>query len=200
MNGSDLKALLSSSEHYEFAAHAAAAHGIGIGQLSLDLATMLKRKDEVVGQNTKGIEFLFRKNKITWAKGFGTLEPGNVVTVTEGGGAGGSAAGPSGDRLDRRETELHHLEKRRVRLLRRCAALELPNRLLARGSHRDDDHAAHEASAAIGLRAAELEREAVGGFVRELAKARPQRGARVDDAPPFHRRSIDAGERMFLVA
>ena len=57
------KALLTSSEHYEFAGHAAAAHGIGVGQLSLDLATMLKRKDDVVGQNTKGIEFLFRKNR-----------------------------------------------------------------------------------------------------------------------------------------
>src|ERR1051325_3450273 len=39
------KALLTSSEHYEFARHAAAAHGIGVGQLSLDLGTMLKRKD-----------------------------------------------------------------------------------------------------------------------------------------------------------
>ena len=79
------KALLSSSEHYEFAKHAAATHGIGIGQLSLDLAAMLKRKDDVVGQNTKGIEYLFRKHKITWAKGFGTLKPGNVVEVTAGG-------------------------------------------------------------------------------------------------------------------
>ena len=78
------KALLTSSEHYAFAQLAAAAHGIGIGELTLDLATMLKRKDDVVGQNTKGIEFLFRKNKITWAKGFGTLEAGNVVTVTAG--------------------------------------------------------------------------------------------------------------------
>jgi dihydrolipoamide dehydrogenase len=43
---------------------------------------MLKRKDDVVGQNTKGIEFLFRKNKITWAKGRGTLKAGNVVDVT----------------------------------------------------------------------------------------------------------------------
>src|SRR5262245_20751303 len=86
------KALLTSSEHYEFAQQAAAAHGIGVGQLSLDLATMLKRKDDVVGQNTKGIEFLSRKNKITWAKGFGTLEPGNLVTVRAGGGAGGPPA------------------------------------------------------------------------------------------------------------
>ena len=76
------KALLASSEHYEFAQHSAAAHGIGVGQLSLDLGTMLKRKDDVVGQNTKGIEFLFRKNKVTWARGFGTLEAGNVVSVT----------------------------------------------------------------------------------------------------------------------
>jgi dihydrolipoamide dehydrogenase len=83
------KALLTSSEHYEFAQHTAATHGIGVGQLSLDLATMLKRKDDVVGQNTKGIEFLFRKNKITWAKGRGTLKPGNVVDVTSGGGAAG---------------------------------------------------------------------------------------------------------------
>src|SRR6185437_12302643 len=78
------KALLSSSEHYEFAQHAAATHGIGVGQLTLDLQQMLKRKDDVVGQNTKGIEFLFKKNKITWAKGKGTLKPGNVVEVSDG--------------------------------------------------------------------------------------------------------------------
>lgn len=86
------KALLTSSEHYEFAQHAAAAHGIKVGQLSLDLGTMLKRKDDVVGQNTKGIEFLFRKNKITWAKGRGTLKAGNIVEVTTGGDAGGPPA------------------------------------------------------------------------------------------------------------
>jgi dihydrolipoamide dehydrogenase len=78
------KALLSSSEHFEFAQHAAAAHGIKIGGIELDLPTMLKRKDDVVGQNTKGIEFLFRKNKITWAKGKGTLKPGNLVEVSDG--------------------------------------------------------------------------------------------------------------------
>src|SRR5262249_9525707 len=49
-------------------------------------------KDDVVGQNTKGIEFLFRKNKITWAKGRGTLKAGNVVEVTTGGDAGGPPA------------------------------------------------------------------------------------------------------------
>ncbi|CAN5221601.1 dihydrolipoyl dehydrogenase [soil metagenome] len=75
------KALLSSSEHFEFIGQHAAEHGIGVSDVTLDLAKMLKRKDDVVGQNTKGIEFLFRKNKITWAKGFGTLKAGNVVEV-----------------------------------------------------------------------------------------------------------------------
>ena len=76
------KALLHSSEHYEFMQQHAAEHGIGVDGIRLDLAQMLKRKDDVVGQNTKGIEFLFRKNKITWAKGRGTFKTGNVVDVT----------------------------------------------------------------------------------------------------------------------
>ena len=75
------KALLSSSEHFEFMNQHAAEHGIGVDGIRLDLAKMLARKDSVVSQNTKGIEFLFRKNKVTWAKGFGTLRAGNVVEV-----------------------------------------------------------------------------------------------------------------------
>ena len=88
------KALLTSSEHYEFARQHAAEHGIAIanGALSLDLATMLKRKDDVVGQNTRGIEFLFKKNKVTWARGKGALRRGAnglEVTVTPSGAAAG---------------------------------------------------------------------------------------------------------------
>ncbi|MGH7718125.1 MAG: dihydrolipoyl dehydrogenase [Gemmatimonadaceae bacterium] len=75
------KALLESSHHYEFARLHAAEHGITVGEVTLDLATMLARKDSVVSANTKGIEFLFRKNKVTWAKGRGTLEAGTVVRV-----------------------------------------------------------------------------------------------------------------------
>ncbi len=81
------KALLSSSEHFEFARTHAAEHGLVLGDVRLDLARMLKRKDDVVAQNTKGIEFLFRKNKVTWAKGRGVLRAGNTVVVT---GADGS--------------------------------------------------------------------------------------------------------------
>lgn len=75
------KALLQSSEHYEFARTQAADHGVVLGDVGFDLARMLKRKDDVVAANTKGVEFLFRKNKVTWAKGLGTLKPGNVVEV-----------------------------------------------------------------------------------------------------------------------
>src|SRR6266513_5824775 len=78
------KALLSSSEHFEFARLHAAAHGVKLEGVSLDLDTMLKRKDEVVGQNTRGIEFLFKKNKVTWARGKGSLrrmENGLEVSV-----------------------------------------------------------------------------------------------------------------------
>jgi len=76
------KALLTSSEHFEFAKHAAAEHGVVIPTVSIDLAQMMKRKNDVVGSNTKGVEFLFKKNKVTWARGAGTLTPGNVVDVT----------------------------------------------------------------------------------------------------------------------
>src|SRR5688572_16810162 len=75
------KALLQSSEHYEFTRLHAAEHGLRVGDLSLDLGVMQKRKDHVVAQNTKGIEFLFKKNKVTWAKGKGSLKKANVVDV-----------------------------------------------------------------------------------------------------------------------
>ena len=75
------KALLSSSEHYEFAKQHAAEHGVMLSDVKLDLAAMMKRKDDVVGKNTKGIEFLFKKNKVNWVRGKGTLKKGNVVDV-----------------------------------------------------------------------------------------------------------------------
>jgi len=75
------KALLSSSEHYEFARLHAAEHGIQISGIALDLPAMMKRKDAVVGQNTKGVEYLFKKNKVTWTHGRGILRRGNVVDV-----------------------------------------------------------------------------------------------------------------------
>ena len=74
------KALLQSSENYEEAAKHFGDHGINIGSLSLDVAKMLGRKDEVVKQNNDGILFLFKKNKVTFFHGRGSF-----VRAGEGG-------------------------------------------------------------------------------------------------------------------
>lgn len=72
------KALLSASEKYEAANDHFAHMGINV-KASLDLKTMMKFKDEVVEANTKGIDFLFKKNKIDHLKGAGEIiAPGKV--------------------------------------------------------------------------------------------------------------------------
>ncbi|MDJ1496404.1 dihydrolipoyl dehydrogenase [Cytophagaceae bacterium DM2B3-1] len=75
------KALLDSSEHYYNAAHSFAQHGIAIKDMQLDFGQMIKRKEEVVGQMTKGVEFLMNKNKITTYIGFGSFVDKNTVKV-----------------------------------------------------------------------------------------------------------------------
>lgn len=75
------KALLQSSEEFHAASHDFAKHGIIIDKIKLDLARMQANKDEVVGANTKGIEFLFKKNKVTWLKGFGKVTAPYTVDV-----------------------------------------------------------------------------------------------------------------------
>jgi len=75
------KALLHSSEVFEETAHHLAEHGIGVGQVSLDLAKMQARKAEVVSANVKGVEFLFKKNKVTWLKGEGRITAPGTVQV-----------------------------------------------------------------------------------------------------------------------
>jgi len=73
------KALLYSSEEFYKAGHTMAEQGIKIGSVVLDLARMQARKGEVVTANVKGVEFLFRKNKVTWMKGTGRIvAPGKV--------------------------------------------------------------------------------------------------------------------------
>ena len=74
------KALLQSSENFEEASHHYADHGILIDGIKLDLARMQARKGEVVSANVKGVEFLFKKNKVTWLKGAGRIAgPGRVA-------------------------------------------------------------------------------------------------------------------------
>ena len=67
------KALLQSSEHFEHAGHHFADHGIGLKDLSIDVAKMLARKDQVVKQNNDGILYLFKKNKVSFFHGRGSF-------------------------------------------------------------------------------------------------------------------------------
>ncbi|MGA8514650.1 MAG: dihydrolipoyl dehydrogenase, partial [Burkholderiaceae bacterium] len=67
------KALLQSSEHFEQAGHHFADHGIGLKDLTMDVAKMLGRKDTVVKQNNDGILYLFKKNKVTFFHGRGSF-------------------------------------------------------------------------------------------------------------------------------
>jgi dihydrolipoamide dehydrogenase len=85
------KALLESSARFAEARAELKNHGVKVGGLELDLATMLKRKDQVVGMNTKGIEALFKKNKITRYLGHARLAGHLRVDVIEAAKGAGPA-------------------------------------------------------------------------------------------------------------
>jgi dihydrolipoamide dehydrogenase len=81
------KALLESSELYYKATHALPSHGITTGPVSIDLAKMMARKDQVVDELTKGIGMLMKKNKVKVLRGFGKLAgPKRVLVSKDGGG------------------------------------------------------------------------------------------------------------------
>jgi dihydrolipoamide dehydrogenase len=77
------KALLDSSEHFHQAQHQFAEHGIGVGEVKLDLPQMIKRKGEVVSQTVAGVEFLMKKNKIEVLQGHGSFVDKNTIKVTK---------------------------------------------------------------------------------------------------------------------
>ncbi len=76
------KALLESSHLYAQSKAELGHHGVVAGDVGLDLATMLGRKDKVVDDLTKGIAFLFKKNKVTRLEGRGRLAAAGSVVVT----------------------------------------------------------------------------------------------------------------------
>jgi dihydrolipoamide dehydrogenase len=75
------KALLESSHLFHMAQHEMKAHGINVSGAALDLPAMLKRKDGIVDGLTKGIDFLFKKNKVTRYLGTGKLAGAGKVVV-----------------------------------------------------------------------------------------------------------------------
>jgi len=82
------KALLQSSEKYVEAQSHLAVHGIEVKGVGLDLAAMLAHKDEVVDGLTKGIGFLFRKNKIEQIRGAARLKGKGEIAVSPADGKG----------------------------------------------------------------------------------------------------------------
>lgn len=81
------KALLDSSEHFEKAKHEFADFGIIIDEPKVDLAKMIARKDEVVSQTTKGIQFLMDKNKISVFEGVGSFVSATKIKITKNDGS-----------------------------------------------------------------------------------------------------------------
>jgi dihydrolipoamide dehydrogenase len=115
------KALLDSSEHFHLARHGLAAHGIRT-TVELDLAAMMARKDQVVKELTRGVDVLFKKNKIERVTGVGRIaSPGRV-----------EVAGPDGSRS---------LDTKRILIATGSKPAALP------GIAYDDQHIVHSTHA-----------------------------------------------------
>jgi len=117
------KALLHASELFEEAAHGTLAKwGVKVGSVELDLDAMHAGRREAVGGLTKGIEFLFKKNKVTWLKGQGRFTSANAIDV---GGTSYSAKSfviATGSSV----TPLPGVEIDQERIVDSTGALELP--------------------------------------------------------------------------
>ena len=77
------KALLDSSRQFWNMGHIFGEHGISFDKPAIDVKQMVGRKDKIVKQFTGGIAALFKANKVASFSGFGTLQPGNVVSVRQ---------------------------------------------------------------------------------------------------------------------
>ncbi len=81
------KALLVASEKFSEAKHHLGAFGVKVSGVELDLPGMMTHKDEVVKSNVTGVDFLFKKNKITRFLGLGSIKAPGIVTVTKDDGS-----------------------------------------------------------------------------------------------------------------
>ncbi|MEZ4984629.1 MAG: NAD(P)/FAD-dependent oxidoreductase [Saprospiraceae bacterium] len=80
------KALLDSSEHYHNAHERFATHGIAVKGLAVDMPQMIRRKNEVVDQTCKGIDFLMKKNKIDVYHGHGSFVDAHTLQIAKADG------------------------------------------------------------------------------------------------------------------
>ncbi|MGJ1234074.1 MULTISPECIES: dihydrolipoyl dehydrogenase [Sphingobacterium] len=80
------KAILDSTHHYHDAQHHFAAHGIQVAGLSIDFGRLYERKDKVVLQNTQGLNFLMKKNKVTVIHGTASFVNNSTVEIATSAG------------------------------------------------------------------------------------------------------------------
>ena len=78
------KALLNSSAKFAETKNGLAKHGVKLDGVALDLNAMMATKDQVVTGLTRGVEQLFKKNKVEWVKGAGRIEKPGVVAIYDG--------------------------------------------------------------------------------------------------------------------
>jgi dihydrolipoamide dehydrogenase len=132
------KALLHSSELFHETRHGLARHGIKVGAVELDLPAMMAQKDKVVGANTSGVAFLFKKNKIDWIKGTARIARPGLVEVALG--AGGTQQVKTRDILVATGSEVTNLpgiaidEQRIVSSTGALSLQEVPKRLVVIGA------------------------------------------------------------------
>ncbi|HEY2482325.1 MAG TPA: dihydrolipoyl dehydrogenase [Caulobacteraceae bacterium] len=120
------KALLHASELFEMAAKDFADLGIEVAP-KLNLPAMMKQKDTSVGQLTKGVEFLFKKNKVDWIRGQGRLAgPGKVEVVAEDGAVTALEAGAVVIATGSMSAPLAGVEVDQKRIVDSTGALTLP--------------------------------------------------------------------------
>lgn len=89
------KALLASSEHFAFAQNHAAEHGIKTGKLSIDIATLLQKKQGIVDKMTGGIQMLAKARKITVVEGEAKFTTANTIIVAGVADSGPGSASPA---------------------------------------------------------------------------------------------------------
>ena len=124
------KALLHASELYEEAGHSFAQMGIKVGKPSVDLAALLKYKEQNVDGNVKGVAFLFKKNKIETFHGAGRIAAPGKVEVKDGRRQDADARdqehrhrhrlGRRAPQRHRHRREAHRVLDRRARSRARC--------------------------------------------------------------------------------
>ena len=118
------RALLQSSEKFAEAKKGLAEHGVMV-EPRLDLPKMQARKDKVVETLTKGVEFLFRKNKVDWLKGAARIAAPGRVTVTGDGGGQDIEAGAIVIATGSEPTPLPGIATDEVRIVTSTGALAL---------------------------------------------------------------------------